>query len=206
MTQIKAQFDEDRKDALQEVVNIAMGQAGDSLAKLFGTFVELSIPKFHLCDVTGLNQELSKNSTYAEKVTILRQPFSGQLRGEGIALFNNSGVNELASLMGYEGEVTFENEREMLLDVCSILVGDCLNGVASQLEISLSYTAPTIITKDTTVEEFFKPGSVQWRYAMIMEICLTLEQYDFTSNMLLFLSEESFPPLMNKLDQMLDEL
>ncbi len=206
MIQTKEQFDEDRRDALQEVVNIAMGQAGDSLAKLFGTFVELSIPKFHLCDVNELNQELSKNSTYAEKMTILRQPFSGQLRGEGIALFNNSGVNELAVLMGYEGEVTYSNEREMLLDVCSILVGACLNGVASQLGISLSYTAPTIITKDTTTEKFFKPESIQWRYAMIMEVCLTLEQYDFTSNMLLFLSEESFPPLMNKLDQMLDEL
>ncbi len=206
MTRLKDQFNEDRRDALQEVVNIAMGQAGDSLAKLFGTFVELSIPKFHLCDVTELNQVLSKNDAYVEKMTILRQPFSGQLRGEGIALFNNSGVNELASLMGYEGEVTFGNEREMLLDVCSILVGACLNGVASQLEISLSYTAPTIITKDTTIEEFFKPESIQWRYAMIMEICLTLEQYDFTSNMLLFLSEDSFPPLMDKLDHMLDEL
>ena len=206
MTQIKEQFDEDRRDALQEVVNIAMGQAGDSLAKLFDTFVELSIPKFHLCDVGDLNQALSKNASYDEKMTILRQPFSGQLRGEGITLFNNSGVNELAGLMGYEGEVTTNNEREMLLDVCSILVGACLNGIASQLEMPVSYTAPTIISANTTVGDFFKPGSVQWHYAMIMEIRLTLEQYDFTSNILLFLSEDSFQPVIQKLDQMLDEL
>jgi len=206
MMQIKEQFDEDRRDALQEVVNIAMGQAGNSLAKLFDTFVELSIPKFHLCDVAELNKVLAKNDAYSETMTILRQPFSGQLRGEGITLFNNSGVNELGGLMGYEGEVTFGNEREMLLDVCSILVGACLNGVASQMEMAISYTAPTIISTNTTIEEFFKPGSVQWRYAMIMEIRLTLEQYDFTSNMLLFLSEDSFQPLIQKLDQMLDEL
>ncbi len=206
MMQIKEQFNEDRRDALQEVVNIAMGQAGDSLAKLFSTFVELSIPKFHLCDVTELNQELSKNAAYAEKITILRQPFSGQLRGEGIAIFNNNGVSELANLMGYEGEVTSNNKREMLLDVCSILIGACLNGVTSQLEIALSYTAPTIISQNTTVNEFFNPESIQWRYAMIMEIRLTLEQYDFKSNVLLFLSEDSFPPLIDKLDQMLEEI
>jgi len=183
-----------------------MGQAGDSLAKLFGTFVELSIPKFHLCDVAELNKVLSKNDDYSEKVTILRQPFSGNLRGEGITLFNTSGVDELAGLMGYEGEVTINNEREMLLDVCSILVGACLNGIASQLEMALSYTAPTIISTKTTVDDFFKPEAMCWRYAMIMEIRLTLEQYSFTSNMLLFLSEDSFKPLVHKLDQLLDEL
>ncbi len=206
MTDIKEQFDEDRRDALQEVVNIAMGQAGDSLAKLFDTFVELSIPKFHLCDVSDLNQALSERYTDGEMLTILRQPFSGQLRGEGIALFNNSGVDELAGLMGYEGEVTSNNEREMLLDVCSILVGACLNGIASQLDMAVSFTAPTIMSANSTVENFFKPGSIQWRYAMVMEIRLTLEQYSFSSNMLLFLSEDSFQPLVKKLDQMLDEL
>ena len=206
MNQLNEQFDEDRRDALQEVVNIAMGQAGDSLAKLFDTFVELSIPKFHLCDVADLNQALSGRYTDTEKLTILRQPFSGQLRGEGIALFNNSGVDELAGLMGYEGEVTANNEREMLLDVCSILVGACLNGIASQLDMAVSYTAPSIISNSTTVEDFFKPGSIQWRYAMVMEIRLTLEQYAFNSNMLLFLSEDTFQPLIEKLDQMLDGL
>ena len=206
MKEIIEQFNEDRRDALQEVVNIAMGQAGDSLAKLFDTFVELSIPEFHLCDVTELHQEISATIADGEKLTILRQPYSGQLRGEGLALFNNSGVNELAGLMGYEGEVTTNNEREMLLDVCSILMGACLNGIASQLNMAVNYTAPTIISTNTTVPKFFKSGALKWRYAMIMEICLTLEQYAFKSNLLLFLSEDSFQPLIYKLDQLLDEL
>ena len=206
MTPINEQFDEDRRDALQEVVNIAMGQAGDSLAKLFDTFVELSIPKFHLCDVGDLNQALSGRYEDAEKITILRQPFSGQIRGEGLALFNNSGVDELAGLMGYEGEITTNNEREMLLDVCSILVGACLNGITSQLDMAVSYTAPSIISTNTTIDDFFKPGAIQWHYAMVMEIRLTLEQYAFNSNMLLFLSEDTFQPLVEKLDQMLDGL
>lgn len=206
MTQIKNQFNEDRRDALQEVVNIAMGQAGDSLAKLFDTFVELSIPKLHLCNVSDLNQALSAQYAGSEKVMVLRQPFSGQLRGEGIALFNKRGVDELAGLMGYEGEVTSNNEREMLLDVCSILVGACLNGIASQLDMKLSYTAPSIISTNTTIEDFFQPDSIQWYYAMAMEIRLTLEQYAFDCNVLLFMSENSFQPLVHKLDQMLDEL
>ena len=206
MNQIVEAFDEDRRDALQEVVNIAMGQAGDALSKLFSTFVELSIPKFHLCDVSELNNTLSKTVADGVKMSVLRQPFSGQIRGEGIGLFNNEGVDELGTLMGYEGEVTLNNEREMLLDVCSILMGACLNGIASQLEMAVSYTAPSVVSANTTVADFFRPGSVKWSYAMIMEIQLTLEQYDFTSDMLIFLSEDSFQPLIEKLDQMLEDL
>ena len=108
--------------------------------------------------------------------------------------------------MGYEGEVTDSNKREMLMDVCSILMGASLNGIATQIEMAISYTAPSIVSTNTSIETFFKPGTVKWRYAMIMEIRLTLEQYDFTSDMLIFLSEDSFQPLIGKLDQLLEDL
>lgn len=35
---------EDHRDCIQEVTNVAMGQAGDKLARLLDTFVVLSIP------------------------------------------------------------------------------------------------------------------------------------------------------------------
>ena len=44
-------YTEDQNDALQEVVNIAMGQAGDSLARILGNFVELSVPRIRLVTV-----------------------------------------------------------------------------------------------------------------------------------------------------------
>ncbi len=39
------QYSEDQRDCLQEIVNVAMGQAGDSLARLLEVFVTLSVPK-----------------------------------------------------------------------------------------------------------------------------------------------------------------
>ncbi len=206
MIKLNEKFNEDRRDALQEVVNIAMGQAGDSMAKLFDTFVELSIPKFHVSNIDQLRESLAGKEEYREKMTVLRQPFSGELEGEGITLFNTSGTHELATLMGYEGEITLNNEREMILDVCSILVGACLNGIASQLDMSVSYTAPSVVVANTGIADFFTAGSTNWSYALVMEIRLTLEQHSFSSNMLLFLAEDSFEPLIQRLDILLDEL
>ena len=36
---------EDQRDCLQEVVNVAMGQAGDSLARFLEVFIHLSVPR-----------------------------------------------------------------------------------------------------------------------------------------------------------------
>jgi len=38
-------LNEDQRDALQEIANIGMGQAGSSIAKVWGEFVHLSIPR-----------------------------------------------------------------------------------------------------------------------------------------------------------------
>ncbi len=47
-------FSEDQRDALQELTNIAMGQAGASLATLRDTFVDLSIPRIRVVEVIEL--------------------------------------------------------------------------------------------------------------------------------------------------------
>ena len=40
-----ALFSEDQRDALQELTNIGMGQAGASVAAVLGEFVQLSVPR-----------------------------------------------------------------------------------------------------------------------------------------------------------------
>ena len=40
--------DSQQRDALAELVDIGMGQAGDRLARLLDTFIQLSIPRIAL--------------------------------------------------------------------------------------------------------------------------------------------------------------
>ena len=49
---------EDQRDCLQEVVNVAMGQAGDSLARFLEVFIHLSVPRIRLVARQELNDEL----------------------------------------------------------------------------------------------------------------------------------------------------
>ena len=75
LSQQEIDLSEDQKEALQELVNIGMGLAGDSLARILKTFVELSIPRISLIKVDELNQEVSRLVGDKALVTAVRQAF-----------------------------------------------------------------------------------------------------------------------------------
>jgi chemotaxis protein CheC len=45
-------LNEDQRDALQEVANLAMGQAATRLARLLDTFIELSVPRVQVVEIS----------------------------------------------------------------------------------------------------------------------------------------------------------
>src|SRR3972149_1521020 len=92
----------DQTDALQEITNIAMGQAGDSLARVLDSFVTFSVPRSRLIHVSEIPQRLRELLNQSPEVTAVRQSFDEDLRGEAIVIFGSSGCNVLADLMGYE--------------------------------------------------------------------------------------------------------
>ncbi|MGL4746262.1 MAG: chemotaxis protein CheC, partial [Shewanella sp.] len=71
---------EEQRDALQELMNISMGQAANSLARLIEAKITLSIPK--ISDVTP-EQFVSMLSD--QTVWYTRQSFLGSIKGEVIS-------------------------------------------------------------------------------------------------------------------------
>ncbi len=96
---------EDQRDCLQEVVNVAMGQAGDSLARFLEVFINLSVPRIRLVQRDELHQELETmvGGPYV-RVSGVTQGFyqmdSGKgIRGEAIVVFTDSSFKELADVL-----------------------------------------------------------------------------------------------------------
>src|SRR3569832_401393 len=134
----------DQTDALQEIVNVAMGQAGDSLARVMDSFVRLSVPRIRLIEVSKAASSIADMVGDSEIVTAVRQSFYDQLRGAAITLFSAEGCRDLAELMGYYQSRDEQTEKEILFDISNILVGACLNGIADQLGSDLSFSSPSM--------------------------------------------------------------
>lgn len=197
---------EDQRDALQEVLNIAMGQAGDSLARILDAFVELSVPRIRVVDVSHVADTVREMVGDRHEITAVRQSFFDDLRGEALVIFGANGCKDLADLMGYAEELDQQSERELLLDVANVLVGAILNGITETLGTELSYSAPSIMAEKAQVESLINLDQLSWSHALLLEVNYSLENRDFKSHLLLLMAEEAIDALRRAIDQFMESI
>lgn len=197
---------QEQTETLQELTNIAMGQAGDSLARILDVFIELSVPKIRVIGAQSLVASMTEIIIDPDEVTAVRQAFYNrdQMRGEAITIFGSSGCKELACCMGYDHDLDSAAEQELLLDVSNVLIGAVLNGLAAQLATDLSYSAPSIIGERTPVTTIITPQNMTWNYALMVGIDFGIEDRTFKCHLLILMAEESIKVLGTALDNFLE--
>ncbi len=197
------ELDEEQRDCLQEVTNIAMGRAADRLARLLDTFVQLSIPHIAMMGPTDIAMALQSINS-ADSVSGVCQGFiGGGIAGEAILLFNDTSFSDLARLLKYEGILDTQAERELLMDTTNVLFGACMNSIAEQIDMSFSYGPPMVLGQHQRLDEIFDPQKATWERALVTEINYTLEGFNVNCDLLLIVTEPSIGLLMKKLDYLL---
>jgi len=197
---------DEQYEVLQEIVNIGMGKAGDSLARILKTFVELSIPRIKLVSLDELTGEIKSLVGDKAMVTGVRQAFFSYWRGEALIIYDQNGCNELASLMGYSGDLDNQAEVELLLDVGNVLVGACINGIADQLDVELNFSPPAVISSNVPIERLLNPKKMTWSHTLLLEVNFGLENMRFKSHLLIMMSEETITTLRDDVDKFLEGL
>lgn len=196
-------FTDVQRDCLQELVNVAMGQASDKLARYLGTFVHLQVPSIALVEATLLSQHFA--SRYQQQsATLVSLGFFGDhgLRGETIMLYQLANAGVIAQLLGYSDDAI--SEAEMLTDISSVLTTTFLSGLAEQLENSFSYAAPRILSsRDQYFADKLAYTAEQWQLALQVDIRYQLTDYSFNCDMILLIPGEAVLRLRQTLDSIL---
>ncbi|BFT31406.1 chemotaxis protein CheC [Alteromonas sp. D210916BOD_24] len=187
-------LDEDQKDALQELINISMGQAANSLAHLIETKIDISIPKISAVTPTELFSLLfeTKNAFYT------RQSFLGDIHGEVMSVLSESGLIEVAELMDYEEPLSEEDTQEIILELCNILAGACLAGLSDQLELNTNLNMPTLFQPDKANFDELK-----WQHSLVMEVQFIIAISSFSMRVVFCLDDDSLTRMKNTLDELL---
>lgn len=197
----------DHQDALQEITNVAMGQAGAALAAILDSFITLSVPRIRLIDVSHLVATVGEMVDNPAEVTAVRQAFFfNRLRGEALIIYGRGGCSELADLMGYEAGSGAPSEHELLLDVSNVLTGACLNGIGEQIGTDFSYTPPSIMAERVGLDRLLVPQQLPWQQALLVEVNFSLENRNFKSHLLMLMAEDAIEDLRQRLDQLLGRL
>lgn len=194
---------EDQRDCLQEISNVAMGQAGDHLARLLNSFVVLSIP--HVAILTPAEIAMAVQAIDEDSVSGICQGFiGGGIAGEAMLLFNDTSFVDLAKLMKFEEELNTLTERELLIDSTNILVGAMLRGIAEQLDIEFSFGPPAIMGQHQELDKVLMSKNVRWDRTLVIEVNYKIEGYNVQCDLLIVITESSLPRLFGKLAYLLD--
>lgn len=182
-------------DALQETANVAMGQAGDLLARLLNVFVELPVPRVNMLEASELRMALTVAEN-GESWSGVCQGFIGSgIAGEALLLFSDSRIDAMSELLGHEADDDANRDVEVLMDMSSILVGAFLKGFGQQLDLHFGISHPVVLGTHVDIEDLLESNSSRWQKMLAIELNYSIEQHDIRCDLLLLFTEESIAPL-----------
>ncbi|WP_206954185.1 chemotaxis protein CheC [Trinickia acidisoli] len=202
---------EDHRDALQEIANIGMGQAGARLAALLGRFVHLSVPRIRMVDTDTLPSAVRDMLDFTEPVTALRQSFRCEIAGEAISLFDSRSAAHMKFVFRSEEMHAEESDEEMsdaevLSDVANLIAGACLTGLFEQLGQLPTFTPPRLMGVQLDLEDVLHPAKLPWDRALLLEVNLQTEDGVFGSHLLTLMTAKAVQSLVAALDGFLANL
>jgi chemotaxis protein CheC len=194
---------EDQQDCLQELINIAMGQASDQLARYLDTFVYLKVPSIESVAADELIKSLSQQQ---DTMAIVSQGFFANegIRGEALLVYQEKDSGRIADLLGYEpGELS---QDEQLIDISSILTTTFLNVFAQQIGNQMSYNAPKLLPSvQNNLSEHIQQMTFSWDLALKVNINYQVTDYSFNCNMILLIPGAAILNIKCVLDRILAE-
>jgi len=192
------------RDCIQEIANVAMGQAGDLLARLLNVFVKLPIPNVNILEVSELEMALSQTEGSATYSAVCQGFIGSGICGEALLIFSDSSFEDIAKLLNYTGDINRMIELELLMEVASILVGACTNGIAQQLDTNFSQGHPVVLGQHVKVSNLIKANSKRWKKTLAIEITYEIENYNISCDLLLLFTEDSLDNLNKRLSYLMD--
>jgi chemotaxis protein CheC len=200
---------EEQRDALQEIANLAMGQAATRLASLLDTFIELSVPRVRVVRVEEAAQSLREMTGIDESVTAVRQGFRSDIKGEALVICRSSGVGNLCALINdpyIHSAYESVSQTELMFDVANVLTGACVSCILNQLDRTPIFSAPGLLGEKIALEDVFQADVLAWRMALLLEVNFALEDHTFRAHLVMLMAEDSIHRMHEALSGFLSSL
>lgn len=189
-------FAAEEKDILQEVMNIAFGQASAELAEVIDIFVVLSVPDIKVLKGSDLPDYLCHELKPATTVNIIEQTFLGKFSGQALLVFPAGAEKDLVQLFTQDQLADCQNididtlETETLLEVGNILIGACIGKIAELLADVVAYDPPHITGKNLSLDGCDSPIPAE-SFAISIRTMFRFEQQNVEGYLFLIANQSS---------------
>ena len=177
------------EEQLQELANVAMGQASSLLAQLLGSFIYQPIPKVSFLERSELTMTLSALSSHKEYSGVCQGFIGSGIAGEALLLFSDTSNEAMAQLLHYDHQEAIAPEVEVLMDMSNILFGAFLKGLGEQLDIRFGLGQPSLLGNQEQLTALLRHHQRQTGSFLCIEIPYLLEQERINCNLLIIFAQ-----------------
>ena len=191
---------EDKLDAYRELVNVAMGRAGEKLARLLGEFIDLPIPNVNFIESNELHMAIAEIQ-HNQRVSAVSKGFvSAGIKGEALVIFNDTNTHNIIELLQYKGQQADPQlQLEALMDVSNILTGACLNALSDQLDVHFSHSQPELLGRHRGLDTLLSDNISRWSKVMAVEIAYGIKSRDISFDLLLLFPDDAMEKIYTRL-------
>ncbi len=183
------------QESLQEMVNIAMGQAARQLADLLNLFIHLPIPQVRLLSGQGVQQQLQTWLTDEEDMVISQGFVGASITGETLLHVQAKDVQRIAPLLGLHDDPT-DTDQSLLMELGSMLSGTLMRGLSDLLGLRFSRGhASRIAAADSGL---INPLALSGQ-ALTVSLAYTIPAHQIRCTLMLLFTEASVLPLQRRL-------
>lgn len=200
-------FSGEEKEILQEIMNIAFGNATADLAEVIDIYVVLSVPEIKLIDVGELPAYLEKNISICSNISIVEQKFWGEFKGSGLLIFTGGEGKALISLLDEKKTDDLEVasiatlERGALLEIGNILIGACVGKISELLDTFATYSPPQVLKSSSDGNELLLQIFDPDQTAIVMKTVFKFEKKNIEGLLLILTNQESIGWLRKALNE-----
>ncbi|MBL7005280.1 MAG: chemotaxis protein CheC [Gammaproteobacteria bacterium] len=196
-----------QQDGIQELLNIAMANAGASLSQMVDEEVMLSVPSVRVVAVTEIN-ELVGNPVV--NMSAVSQSFNGTFSGHAMLLFPEKKSLELvwALLKGsVPKEEIAEMEGESLSEVGNVIINACLRVLSNVLKEDINSGLPQF-RQGTHAEILIdlSGGSRSDTVILFMPVDFRLKTKDIDGYVAIVMDVGEIANFLNKVDHFINEI
>ncbi|RQO80591.1 hypothetical protein [Acidovorax sp. FJL06] len=198
-------FNEDERDVLGEMVNIAMGKAGATLAEAFAGFVNLRVPEIRAVSAEDLRETRARLMHTYERISVLEQEFFGEFAGTIAVVYGPASYAALRQVLGFDdraGDGRRQRE-ELLLELGNALASTCVQEISTLLELRTGLRPPRVMAFDVPTSEadwhLFGELETLAGQMLLIDIVFHLEGHEVPFELMVTVQQNCLPALKQAL-------
>ena len=197
---------EDEKDCLQELMNVAYGNATAAITEILNAFAKLSIPKIQIIEASELKNYLSNELNLNQEHLVALQQINGSLNGENMFVIDKVSTTNMANKFSLTNDVIEEDDiQDITLEITNILSSSTISKLAENMETNVSFSAPSIKLLKS-IDELNNIFLSQYEKVIIISTKLEFVDLNISGELFILTTDNSILFIKNKLNKILDEL